>query len=48
MKYKPYPYQQKAEQWILDKPACGLFLEMGLGPERQDSNYIERCKHFDV
>ena len=43
MKYKPYPYQQKAERWIINHPACGLFLEMGLGL-RQDSNYIERCK----
>jgi len=31
MIYKPYPYQQRAEQHILDHPACGLFLEMGLG-----------------
>lgn len=29
MHFKPYPYQQKAIQWILDKPASGLFLEMG-------------------
>lgn len=26
-----YPYQQAGKQWILDHPACGLFLEMGLG-----------------
>lgn len=31
MQYKPYPYQRKAEQHIIDHPACGLFLEMGLG-----------------
>lgn len=43
MIYKPYPYQQRAEQHILDHPACGLFLEMGLGPW-QNGNYIERCK----
>ncbi len=29
MHFKPYPYQREAEQWILDHPACGLFLEMG-------------------
>lgn len=31
MQYKPYPYQRKAEHHIIDHPACGLFLEMGLG-----------------
>lgn len=31
MIYKPYEYQQTATQWILDKPCCGLFLDMGLG-----------------
>lgn len=29
MHFKPYPYQQEAVNWILDRPACGLFLEMG-------------------
>ena len=31
MIYKPYEYQQTAMQWIMDKPKCGLFLDMGLG-----------------
>lgn len=31
MIYRPYEYQQTAMQWILDKPKCGLFLDMGLG-----------------
>lgn len=31
MEYKPYAYQQKAIQHILDHPAAGLFLDMGLG-----------------
>ena len=31
MKYEPYPYQAHAERFILEHPACGLFLEMGLG-----------------
>lgn len=31
MIYKPYEYQRTATQWILDKPRCGLFLDMGLG-----------------
>lgn len=29
--FRPYDYQQVAKDWILDHPACGLFLEMGLG-----------------
>ena len=31
MQYNPYDYQRTAMQWILDKPRCGLFLDMGLG-----------------
>lgn len=31
MKYTPHQYQQAATQWILDKPQCALFLDMGLG-----------------
>ena len=31
MKFTPYPYQTRAVQWILDRPACGLFLGMGMG-----------------
>ena len=31
MIYKPYDYQRTAMQWIMDKPHCGLFLDMGLG-----------------
>lgn len=31
MKYEPYQYQRTATQWIIDKPHCGLFLDMGLG-----------------
>lgn len=31
MIYKPYDYQRAAMQWIIDKPKCGLFLDMGLG-----------------
>ena len=31
MKFKPYPYQEAAIQWILDRPASGLFLSMGMG-----------------
>ena len=31
MIFKPYEYQRTAMQWIIDKPRCGLFLDMGLG-----------------
>ena len=31
MIFKPYPYQEAAIQWILDRPAAGLFLSMGMG-----------------
>lgn len=31
MEFKPYEYQQKATQWILDHKRCALFLDMGLG-----------------
>lgn len=31
IKFKPHPYQEKAINWIIDKPRCGLFLDMGLG-----------------
>lgn len=29
--FKPHPYQERAIRWILDKPHCALFLDMGLG-----------------
>jgi len=31
MQYKPYDYQKTAMRWIIEKPRCGLFLDMGLG-----------------
>lgn len=31
MKYKPHGYQAYATQRIIDDPAIGLFLDMGLG-----------------
>lgn len=31
MNFKPYPYQQAAQDWILEHKRCGLFLSMGLG-----------------
>lgn len=31
MKYNPHPYQDYATQHVIDNPASGLFLDMGLG-----------------
>jgi len=31
MKYAPHEYQKYAEQFIIEHPACGLLLDMGLG-----------------
>lgn len=31
MLYKPYEYQARATRFVLDHPACGLLLDMGLG-----------------
>ena len=30
MRYEPYPYQNAAEEWVVDHKRCGLFLDMGL------------------
>jgi len=29
--FKPYKYQRRAIDWIIDHPRCALFLDMGLG-----------------
>lgn len=31
MKFRPYEYQKKSEDWIIEHPKCALFLDMGLG-----------------
>lgn len=31
MNFKPWPYQEKAINWVLEKQRCGLLLDMGLG-----------------
>ena len=31
MIFCPYAYQKAAIQWVLDKPRCALFMDMGLG-----------------
>lgn len=42
MKYNPWDYQRHAEQWIIDHPYCGLFLEMGLGKTVTTLSAIKR------
>lgn len=42
VKFKPYPYQEAAIQWILDRPAAGLFLSMGMGKTPVTLTAIER------
>ena len=29
MNFKPYPYQQKAIDWVIDHKQCAVLLEMG-------------------
>ena len=31
MRFEPYDYQREAIRWVIEKPRCGLFLDMGLG-----------------
>ena len=31
MKFTPHRYQADAIEWIVERPAVGLFLDMGLG-----------------
>ena len=31
MQYKPHEYQAYAQQFIIEHPACGLLLDLGLG-----------------
>lgn len=42
MIYRPYEYQRAATQWIIDKPKCGLFLDMGLGKTVSTLTAIQR------
>jgi SNF2 family DNA or RNA helicase len=45
MKYKPWPYQQHAIDWIIDHPACGLLLDMGLGKTVVTLTAIDQMLH---
>lgn len=46
MRFIPHGYQERAIKMIEDLPACGLFLDMGLG--RQDRDNLNGHKRADV
>src|SRR5690625_2240453 len=48
--FTPHPYQYIATQHVLDKPASGLFLEMGLGKTVATLSAMVELMHnrFDV
>lgn len=41
MKFMPFEYQKKAIDMVERLPAAGLFLDMGLGPKRQNSDHTD-------
>ena len=45
MQFKPWPYQQHAIQWIHDHPACGLFLDLGMGKTVVTLTAIDELLH---
>lgn len=48
MKYTPHTYQDHATQHIIDNPASGLFLEMGLGKTVATLTAIDRLMHDEL
>jgi len=50
MRYEPYYYQDYAEQFILENPEAGLFLDMGMGKTAITLSAIEKLArdYFDV
>ena len=50
MEFKEHPYQTRAIEWILEHPAAGLFLEMGLGKTAITLSAIQELmfNRFDV
>lgn len=43
-RFRPYPYQRRAIEWIIGHPACGLLLDMGLGKTVITLTAIERLQ----
>lgn len=48
MKYAPYPYQQHAEDFVLEHPAAGLFLDMGLGKTVITLTAVDKLLAFEA
>ncbi|MEN6350981.1 MAG: DEAD/DEAH box helicase [Syntrophomonas sp.] len=50
MKYVPHEYQKYAEQFIIEHPACGLFLDLGLGKTVVTLTAIHELifNHFEI
>lgn len=48
MEYKPHPYQVEATQRILDLPAVGLWLSMGLGKTVSTLTALSRLQHDEL
>ena len=42
MIYKPYAYQEYAENFILDNPGAGLLLDMGMGKTATTLSAVEK------
>lgn len=45
MKYEPFEYQRFTKQFILDHPAAGVFLDMGMGKTVTTLTAIEELMH---
>lgn len=45
MKFIPHDYQKTALEFVLERPAAGLFLDMGLGKTVVSLTYIEELKN---
>ena len=45
MEYRPHSYQRRAEDFLIEHPAAGLFLDMGLGKTVITLSAIERLLH---
>lgn len=50
MDYRPHDYQRAATDWILSHPACGLFLDMGMGKTVSSLTAVEllRDDYLDI
>ena len=45
MRYVPHAYQERASRFVEDRPACALFLDMGLGKTVAALTAVDRLVH---